>query len=478
MGTMTISWKTTTPECLASMPADLKPWLIEPTKLMRQLKKVYPELHMELLGQTHEMFLPDDQVALKAKAGWVREIRHVSDNQGLIYARVSVPEQTYQAHQHAFDALGGKPIGQTLFYYNKNITRTDFEFAPIDVNHPAYKALFAKWDVTSKTIWARRSQFLWDGKPLMLTEYFVMPLLTMPTLVFEERAVYFVQHHVKDYIHLIRLHRPMPILILLWPVMWALWIAGLGAPSWGVVAVFLIGGFLMRSAGDIINDIADRKFDGQVERTAMRPLATGRISIKAALIFAVVLALIAFALVVSFLNAYCIVLSFVCLALACVYPFMKRFTHWPQLVLGLAYNFGVLMAFAQLQNHLSLTAWLLYGASISWTLAYDTMYAVADKKDDVRLGLKSTALGFGQYYRQIIAGFEGLMLALLTWVGVMWQLSAWYYVALACCIPFFVYQDKLIKTQNLKACIAAFSNNHWVGLVIFVGVWVGLRGYV
>lgn len=272
---------------------------------------------------------------------------------------------------------------------------------------------------------------------------------------------------------LIRLHKPVGIFLLLWPTWWALWLAAPGLPALKLWAIFTAGVVIMRSAGCAINDIVDQRFDGQVQRTNQRPLVTGQLSKTTALVVFTSLCLIAFALVL-FLNWQTIVLAFIALALSVAYPFMKRYTYFPQVVLGAAWYVGILMAFTATNGVLSLTAWLLYIASVVWAVVYDTMYAMVDRDDDIKIGVKSTAVLFGVYDRLIIGILQISVLLLLLSVGWLNGLSAIYYSSLAITAGFFIYQQYLIKDRQRSRCLDAFTNNHWVGAVIFVGLFFSL----
>jgi len=274
---------------------------------------------------------------------------------------------------------------------------------------------------------------------------------------------------VSAYFYLLRLNRPLPILIILWPTLWALFAATSGLPSIKVIFIFMAGVFLMRTAGCVFNDIADRNFDGQVKRTATRVIAAGVVSVQSAAIIGITLLLSAFCLVL-FLNKFTIFLSMIGLLLALSYPFFKRFFALPQLILGCAFNFGVIMAYAASANNIPIEAWLMYLACILWTLAYDTMYALADKPYDIKLGLKSSAITLGCYVGKIIAASQALMLALLAGFGYYNGYNSWFYMALMICVVLFYYQYHLWRTQTITGCIRAFSDNHWVGLVIFVAI--------
>ena len=278
-----------------------------------------------------------------------------------------------------------------------------------------------------------------------------------------------VTARLREYALLMRLNRPIGTLLLLWPVLWALWIAGNGRPSWHVFVVFVLGTLLMRSAGCVINDFADRHIDPHVERTRDRPLAAGRVSAREALILFSVLALAAFALVLT-LDRFTILLSFVGAALAVSYPFMKRFTHLPQFYLGAAFGWGVPMAFAAQTGQLPAEAWLLFLATLCWAVAYDTAYAMVDRDDDVKIGVKSTAILFGRADRAMIALFHGLTLALLAGAGARAGLGLTYYMGLAVAAGLAGWQQWLLRHRERADCFRAFLNNNRFGAVVFAGL--------
>lgn len=271
------------------------------------------------------------------------------------------------------------------------------------------------------------------------------------------------------YWRLMRADKPIGIYLLLWPAIWALWIAAQGTPPWSILLVFVAGVVVMRSAGCVINDYADRKVDGSVARTANRPLAAGEISEKEALGLFVLLVLLAFALVLS-LNWQTIVLSFGALILASIYPFMKRYTHLPQVVLGAAFGWSIPMAFMAITGQVVWQAWLLFLANICWTTAYDTQYAMVDREDDLKVGVKSTAILFGHYDRLIIAILQLLSLMLILAVSINQQLGWPIYLALTVSSGLFTYQQGLIRQRQPEACFQAFLNNNYVGLVIALGI--------
>lgn len=274
---------------------------------------------------------------------------------------------------------------------------------------------------------------------------------------------------ISAYWRLARFDKPIGTLILLYPALWALWLASDGKPDILVLTVITLGVIVMRAAGCVINDYADRNFDPHVERTKLRPIAAGEISPKNALIFFVVLCLFAFGLVLL-LNTFTILLSFVGAFLAASYPFMKRYTHLPQAYLGVAFGWAVPMSFAAQTGGIPRVAWILYLAVILWALVYDTMYAMVDKDDDLKIGVKSTAILFGKYDRQIMGVLQIIILLLLFWVGQMKALGNFYNLGLLAGAGFAVYQQKLIFQREKSACFKAFLNNNWFGLVIFVGL--------
>lgn len=275
------------------------------------------------------------------------------------------------------------------------------------------------------------------------------------------------------WMRLIRLHKPIGILLLLWPTLWALWLASAGFPSWKLLFVFVAGVILMRSAGCAMNDIADRRIDGHVQRTKDRPLATGEISVIFAAFLAGALAFAAFALVLL-CNLFTVKLAVIGGLLALIYPFLKRVTHWPQLGLGLAFGWGVPMAFAAVQNHIPFTAWVLYAAAIVWPLMYDTLYAMVDRPDDLHIGVKSTAILFGRWDMAMVAVLQCLFLGLMYWVAVRAHLGWWMDAALFIAAVLFLYQQSLIKQRLPATYFKAFLNNHWVGMVIFLGIVISL----
>jgi len=268
---------------------------------------------------------------------------------------------------------------------------------------------------------------------------------------------------------LARFDKPIGILILLWPTLWALWLASAGKPDGLVLGVFCMGVVLMRAAGCVINDYADRDFDAHVERTQLRPIATGKVAPKEALVLFAVLSLLAFGLVLL-LNSYTIVLSIGGAFLAASYPFMKRYTQLPQAYLGVSFGWAVPMAFAAQTDHIPLVAWLLYLSVVLWALVYDTMYAMVDKEDDLKIGIKSTAILFGRHDKFIIGILQLTIMALLVSVGLLQGLNGPYYIGLICAAGLFIYQQTLIAERNKQSCFKAFLNNNWFGLSVYLGL--------
>ena len=274
--------------------------------------------------------------------------------------------------------------------------------------------------------------------------------------------------HWRYYLQLMRLEKPIGTYLLLWPTWWALWLAAEGMPPLHLLLVFSAGVVLMRAAGCVINDYADRHWDGAVERTKARPLASGAVTATEALqLFALLLLLSASLL--WFLNWQTVLLSLVALLLASVYPFMKRYTHLPQVVLGAAFSWGMPMAFMAIQLQLPPVLWLLYLANLLWTVAYDTYYALVDRPDDVKVGIKSTAILFGRFALPIIAVLQLLTLLLLMLVGYLAQLHHIYYLSLIAAAGCFVYQYRLARNSQ-PGCFSAFLHNHYVGMLVFAGI--------
>ncbi len=278
-----------------------------------------------------------------------------------------------------------------------------------------------------------------------------------------------IAERLKDYARLMRLHRPIGILLLLWPTLWALWIAAQGRPDLCVLAVFVLGVVLMRSAGCVVNDYADRNFDPHVERTRDRPIAAGRVSPREALVLFATLCLVAFALVLT-LNRLTILLSFAGAFLAATYPFVKRFTHLPQFYLGAAFGWGIPMAFAAQTGGIPPAGWVLFAANVCWSVAYDTAYAMVDRDDDRKVGVKSTAILFGRHDRAMVFLFHVLTLSLLAYSGALAGLGLRYYAGLAVAFGFALYQQYLMRERTRDGCFRAFLNNNWFGAAVFAGL--------
>ena len=276
-----------------------------------------------------------------------------------------------------------------------------------------------------------------------------------------------------NYAYLIRLDKPIGTLLLLWPTLWALWLASGGLPDFKIVFIFVVGTFLMRSAGCAINDYADRDFDRHVLRTQGRPVTSGKISGKEALLVAAVLALIAF-LLIQPLNSYTKKLSVLALLLAFIYPFTKRFFAMPQAILGIAFGFGIPMAYAAILDSIPLEAWILFVGNIFWAIAYDTAYAMVDREDDLRLGLRTSAITFGQYDVTAIAISYAILFISQLWVAQLADLSNYFLVGWFAALACAVYHLKLISTRKREECFRAFRHNNWLGGFLFLGIVLGL----
>ncbi len=281
----------------------------------------------------------------------------------------------------------------------------------------------------------------------------------------------FSQDKLLAFAQLMRLDKPIGIYLLLWPTLWALWVAAEGIPHTDVLIIFVLGVVVMRSAGCVINDFADRRVDGHVSRTRNRPLPSGRVSEKEALLLFAVLCLFAFILVL-FTNRQTIMLSFGGLLLASCYPFMKRYTYLPQVVLGAAFAWAVPMAFTAQTGEVTRLAWLIYAATLLWTVAYDTLYAMVDREDDLKIGIKSTAILFGEADRLIVGVLQALVILTLVLLGQQLSLGFWYYLSLVAASGLFIHQQYLIRNRETARCFQAFLNNHWVGSLVFAGLFL------
>ena len=279
----------------------------------------------------------------------------------------------------------------------------------------------------------------------------------------------FVAHRIPLYLDLIRWNRPAGWLLLLWPSLSALWIAAGGFPGWHLLVVFTLGTILMRSAGCCINDVADREFDRHVKRTAQRPVTRGAVSPREALGLGAVLALLAFALVLT-TNSVTVAWSFAALAVTLMYPYAKRFVSMPQAVLGVAFSFGIPMAFAAVQATVPVQAWVLLVGNLFWVLAYDTEYAMVDRDDDVRIGMKTSAITLGRWDVPAVLAFYGVYLAIWSWVMAPLVHGAGWWLGVAAAAAQVVWHATLIRTRTREGCFKAFRVNHWVGFALFGGI--------
>ena len=280
--------------------------------------------------------------------------------------------------------------------------------------------------------------------------------------------------NIEPYLKLIRFDRPIGTMLLLWPTLWGLWLAANGIPPLKYLGIFLLGVFLMRSAGCVVNDIADKDYDGMVTRTKDRPLAVKELPVKNALVFFLVLLMVAASLL-FFLNTKAIIVAVVAAFFAITYPFMKRHTYLPQLYLGVSFALSIPMAYAQLRGEIPVEAWLLFIANVFWTTAYDTMYAMVDRKDDLKAGIKSTAILFGDLDIVIIAIIQSMMLLVLLLLGLKLKMGTLYYLSFFMMIALFIYQNKLLQTRLKSNYFKAFLNNNWVGMLLFIGIALSLQ---
>ncbi len=279
------------------------------------------------------------------------------------------------------------------------------------------------------------------------------------------------------YERLMRLDKPIGILLLLWPTLWGLWISSEGSPNWAILWVFVIGTVLMRSAGCVINDYADREFDPHVERTRLRPLAAGMVQPREALALAAALALVAFVMIL-WLNALTIQLALVAALLAASYPFTKRFLPIPQAYLGIAFGFGIPMAFAAQTGAVPALAWVMLAGNMFWSIAYDTEYAMVDRPDDLRIGIKSAAILFGRHDVPAVMLSHGVFLSIMVAVGLWARLGFVYFAGLTAALGLILYQFTLIRGRDRGLCFKAFLHNNWVGAAVFAGIALDYLVYI
>ncbi len=436
---------------IPALEPQLLDWLLLEDSMTKRFEQQGKTVSVTMIreGFVEQNEIPEELPLLpKESRYWLREILLCADGEPWLAGRTVVPVSTLSGPELALQKLGKTPLGRYLFT-SSTLTR-DF----IEIGRDA-------------GLWGRRSRLRLSGKPLLLTELF----LPASPLYEEEKNMEWslTQNKLLAFHRLMRTDKPIGALLLLWPTLWALWVATPGVPQLWILAVFVAGVWLMRAAGCVVNDYADRKFDGHVKRTANRPLPSGAVTEKEARTLFVVLVLISFLLVLT-LNTMTILLSIAALALAWVYPFMKRYTHLPQVVLGAAFGWSIPMAFAAVSESVPLSCWLMFLANILWAVAYDTQYAMVDRDDDVKIGIKSTAILFGQYDKLIIGILQIGVLALMAIIGELNGLGWGYYWSILVAGALFVYQQKLIANREREACFKAFMNNNYVGLVLFLGL--------
>lgn len=280
-----------------------------------------------------------------------------------------------------------------------------------------------------------------------------------------------LKRQLSVYSELMRLHKPIGILLLLWPTAWALWLASQPTPE--MIFIFTLGVIIMRSAGCVINDYADRNFDGAVARTKNRPMVTGRVHYREAKWLFVALISCAFLLLWN-LNALSWLIALIALCFVIIYPFMKRYTYFPQAILGIAYGLSIPMVYAATRQAFPLSCWLLFSANLCWNMAYDTIYAMVDRNDDIRIGIKSTAVWAGRYDILLIATLQTIMVVCLFWVGKCEQMAWGYYLSLGIISTFFIWHYTKIRHRQPQACLHVFLNNNYVGFIVWLGVLSGL----
>jgi 4-hydroxybenzoate polyprenyltransferase len=494
-------WQLLTPKLLKlikTQGANHADWLILPERLTRNLRQAFPgSYQFHLLNQEWRDLNPDESELLGQEgSAWVRSIRHQSGEKILVEGYSIIPQKTFQILSDKLENLESRPIGDALLFDNPHVTRSPFYFKKIG-NH-----------------WQRASLFFYEQNgekyPLMVMERFIGPEL-LPTygsllekVLSENSSLAPRTEILKDgqsflpkgsvpfrkktnqllpYLKLMRLHKPLPILLCLWPTLWGLWLAAGGFPGVKLLLIFVLGVFLMRSAGCIFNDMADRNFDKYVSRTADRPLATGEISLTAAGVIGIFLCICAFGLV-CLTNLLTIKLSFVALGLALIYPLMKRWTNFPQVFLGFAFNFGLIMSFAAVQNHIPLMAWPWYFSAILWTVMYDTYYAMADKQDDEKIGIGSTAILFGKY---VMGWIKFLQISVFLLWGFLFYLNlnlnfnfnfqghsgfVMKIILIFLLLLLSFYRQNQLARDNYY--LRAFLDNHWVGFLIFMGIFIAV----
>jgi len=276
-------------------------------------------------------------------------------------------------------------------------------------------------------------------------------------------------NQLQNYVRLMRLDKPVGVWLLLWPTLWALWLAGEGHPDPGVFVVFMLGVIVMRSAGCVLNDFADRNIDPYVERTRTRPIASGAVAPAEALTLFVALALVAVGLA-AMLNTPAQILAVIAAGLTVIYPFIKRFVSIPQFVLGAAFGWAVPMAFAAQTGSAPQLAWLVFGSALIWAVIYDTFYAMVDREDDLKVGVKSTAILFGDADLFVIGGLQLLMILALILIGNMAELGFWYFASIGLCAILMAYHQWLARDRQAAGCFKAFLHNHYIGMIIFIGI--------
>ena len=450
--------------------ANLSPWLTKPYQLSTHLRACLADYTFRYHSAQSVTLSPFamELLGVEQTQGWQRIGCHYDGDTPLVFGSVIMTDQAYQGLAEQFERVGSQPVGEALLFNHPAVKRGAFTFC--ELTRLQCPEAFKHLRTRKAQLWGRYSRCELFGHEFVVLEVFMLQKLPEFKPVAGATVLGFrLRQKCRDYWYLTRMHRPVPILLLLWPVYWALWLASGGFPGWKLLVIFTLGALLMRAAGDVMNDYVDRKLDKHIERTQLRPMTTGRVGRLEAIILAGILCLIAFGLVLL-LNPLTIGLSLVAVVLALLYPYAKRVTWLPQAVLGVAYNWGVIMAFSAVQNHVPPLAIYLLVSVLLWTIAYDTFYAMADVADDQRVGIKSSARLFGRYCHHAIALLQGTVWLMWWYLGEWLHFNGVYFIALGLTVPLFVYQHYVARQKTIASYIKAFSDNHWIGLMILVAI--------
>lgn len=407
---------------------------------------------------------------------WIKDI-FFSHKKIFFFVRIEMKSHDYQTFVKKIGNYNKNNMDFFLFTYNASVKKYTSKFFSLHKTNPLYKDFLQYANTISlfnlpNKIWIKKTNFNWKKIPIIITEILLSNAIQIKPLNFFQIKIFSLKEKFRNFIHLIRLNKPIPIMHMFWTTMGSLWIASKGFPGWTLFFIFLFGIFIMRSSGSILNDIVDKKFDKNIYRTHKRPITRGSISILIAWIYLILLLSIAFGLIL-FTNLITIIFSFIGIILLIIYPYMKRVTNWPQFFLGISYNWGIILAFSSVLNSFPpIYAWWILCSNIFWTISYDTIYAFSDIKHDKKIGLKSTAILFDKNYHLYIYLFQ--IIAIINWIGIGWYLSfKWYYIIpIFFCFFLFLYQHNLLQISRVKNSIKAFNNNQWIGFIIFFSIFL------